>query len=82
MDAESKDATIKDDSGEAFKMPHTNKELLDEVSEDKLETPDVKCGKRDSKEIGCNGNRTEISSDHVEDCRIELSEDMKVSVDT
>ena len=63
-------------------MPHTNNKLLDEVLEDRLETPDVKCRKRDSKEIGCNGNRTEISSDNVEEYRIELSEDMKVSVDT
>ena len=51
MDAESENATLKDDSGEAFKIPHTNKELLDEASEDEPETPDVKREEQDSKEI-------------------------------
>ena len=61
-------------------MPHTNKELLDEASEDEPETPDVKREEQDFKEIDCTGNQTEISNGHAEDCRRELSEDMKDSV--
>ena len=82
LDAESENATLKDDSDEALKMPHTNEELLDEASEDELETPDVKRKEQDSKEIDCTGNQTKISHGHAEHGRRELSEEMKYSVDT
>ena len=83
LDAEFENATLKDDTGEAFTMPNTNKELLDEeASEDDPETPDVKLQEQDSKEIDCTGNQTKISNGHVGNDRRELSEDMKEQVDT
>ena len=62
-DKESKDATFKDESSKAFKMPHANNKLLDEVLEDELETPNVKCRKRDSKETDCNDHESEAEEE-------------------